>query len=63
MRRPRAGFPFHSHRIAAAPALYGCMKKSLSLKYLKLNTLDIGLLEMVSNRYLRKSKQSNVLLL
>jgi hypothetical protein len=36
---------------------------SLTLQCLRLNILDIGLLEMVSNQYIKKLKQFNALLL
>jgi hypothetical protein len=39
------------------------MQTSLTLQCLRLNILDIGLLEMVSNQYIKKSKQFNALLL
>jgi hypothetical protein len=39
------------------------MQTSLTLQCLRLIILDIGLLEMISNQYIKKSKQFNALLL
>jgi hypothetical protein len=39
------------------------MQMSLILQSLRLNILDIGFLEMVSNQYIKKLKQFNALLL
>jgi hypothetical protein len=39
------------------------METSLTLQCLRLNILDIRLLEMVSNQYIKKLKQFNALLL
>jgi hypothetical protein len=39
------------------------MQPSLTLQCLRLNILDIGFLEIVSNQYIKKLKQFNALLL